>query len=340
MSVFDIFGKMRARTTALIDITPESVGVGYCAYPENDRPIMAYLSRMPAKTREGETIESATHRALQEIGEILIREGAPMLRRVADTGKADAVVVSISAPWQETRVAVESLEERSPFLFTQKHMQSLFADITPAPRRVIADISPIDVSINGYHVENPYGKPAERVSATMLISSVADSLSQEIASTLRALLHTNNIFLIASSSLIFQAVRIALPHERDYLILDAGTPDVSIALVRAGSIVAVSQVKDVIENEVHWPEEVHIALKKIGQGFPLPHSIIMIGSERRQAALAHALQNPGMIALWLSKDAPSIRLLKTEHFSPLLRQTFEGPPDPSLALMALYAEHA
>lgn len=332
-----LFGGTHAKSIACIDIGSDSIGMGYAFYRESDTPRVVYTLREPIEMRNGEKPEAAMLRTLQKAGEKLIREGAPELFRASGSGTADTILTSISAPWQETKVRVEELEEKTPFTFTHDSMDRVLARASRTePGRVLVDASPTSVLLNGYTSNAPYGKQCTRASVTVLTSTITEAVSLESARVLRTLFHTRNILLIAGASVRYQSVQVAFPHERDYLILDGSGPEVSLALVRHGHLAATIDLKGVIRNETHWPREVRIALKEIGQGFPLPHVIFMIGSEERSRALIDSLATPDVSVLWLSNDTPRVTRITPSHVHNLVRHTGGGYPDLILLLMALY----
>ncbi len=333
-----LFGVSHTKSVACIDIGSGSVGMGYAYYREGEIPRLVYALREPIEIRNGEKPEAAMLRTLQKTGEKLIREGAPALYRASGSGTADTVLASISAPWQETDVRVEELEEKTPFTFTHDSMDSILARASRTKAgRVLVDASPTSVLLNGYASNAPYGKECTRASVTVLTSTISESVSLESARVLRALFHTRNILLIAGASVRYQSVQAAFPHERDYLILDGSGPEVSVALVRGGHLAETVDLKGVIHEEAHWPREVRVAFKDIGQGFPLPRLIFMIGSEERARALVDALLLPDVSVLWLSNDMPRVTRILPSHLQSLVRQSGGASPDLVLLLMAHYA---
>jgi hypothetical protein len=205
----------KKESVVLVDIGTDSVAGAYAHYREGELPVLLYSRRLSVEVRENEPPEAAMLRALQALGEALIREGAPELARATSSGSIRAVLVSINAPWQKASVRIEHLEQEDPFIFTKSLLTKMLEKtgaITPG--KMLADESVIGTILNGYETNDPYGKEAHRASVTVLTSFIDKSVADSVLSTFRGLYHTKRVLPIAGSSLRYQAIRLAFPHER------------------------------------------------------------------------------------------------------------------------------
>lgn len=276
-------------------------------------------------------------RALQILGDALIRDGAPALVRSTGSGSADSVVVAIDAPWQKISVRTEQFEGREPFIFTRSLVaEKLEATAVVAPGKVLADQSVIGTILNGYETRDPYGKEVRRASVIALTSSIDESVAGSITSVLGGIYHTKHIESIAGSSLRYQALRKAFPHEHDVLILDATGPFTSVALMRRGLLVSISEVTSGTDAPDTWLESVRAELAELARRFPLPRTIFLLARESDTDALREALDTAKLGNLWLSDDPPRIVPVLANHITALVRQVSPAPPDLPLLLMALY----
>ena len=218
MSFFGILfqRKERAKSVVLIDIGANSVAGAYARYTEVELPTLLYTRRLPIEIWGEESHEHAMFCALEVLGSVLIREGAPTLARTIGNGRIDSVLVSVDAPWQETNVRTETFERKDPFVFT-KHMATTALEKTRAviPGRHFADESIISATANGYRTRDPYEKNIRHASLTVLTSLIHAEVAERIIKTLRDLYHAERVRLIAGTSLRYQAMRRAFPHERE-----------------------------------------------------------------------------------------------------------------------------
>ncbi|MEK7515385.1 MAG: hypothetical protein AAB555_00420 [Patescibacteria group bacterium] len=342
MSFFrNIFNPTNTESLMLIDISSGSVAGAYAHYKNGEAPSILYTRRMPIEIREGEQHEKAMLRAFEILGNALIREGAPVLARTTDSGHADTILVSVDAPWQETKVRTEYFERKMPFIFTKRMVATALEKTSvTAEGKILADESIIGTILNGYETREPYGKKAHRASIILLTSFIDEKISESIAESLRKLFHTKNILSIAGSSVRYQAMRTVFPHERDALILDAIGQLISIVLVRKGLLVAVAEVSDAIGVNIDsWVTEVINEFTKLAKEHPLPRTIFLLAQEKDILLLEKALNSAGLAGLWLSDNPPRIVPVKAGHISGSIKQVTTAPPDLQLLLMALYWQH-
>lgn len=342
MSFFgNIFNPTHAESLVLIDISASSVAGAYARYKDGEASSVLYTRRLPIEIREDEPHEKAMLRALEILGNALIREGAPVLVRATGSGRADTILVSVDAPWQETKVRTEYFERKTPFTFTKRMVSTALEKTSiTAEGKILADESVIGTILNGYETREPYGKKVNRASILVLTSFIDEKISESIAETIGKLFHTKNIFSIAGSSLRYQSMRTVFPHERDALILDAIGQLISVALVRKGLLVAVTEVSDTTaENSDSWVKEVTDEFTELAKEHPLPRTIFLLAHEKNISSLEHALNEAKLGGLWLSDNPPKIVPVRAGHVSGLIKQVTTAPPDLSLFLMALYWQY-
>lgn len=321
----------------LIDIGTGSVAGAYVLFTEGEPPALLYTRRLPIEIRQSEPHEDAMLRALGVLGNALIQEGAPVLLRHTGSGSADTVLVSVDAPWQKTLIRTEHLEQKTPFIFTKSLVASVLEKTRIMPAgQLLADESIIGTILNGYETHDPYGKEAHRASVVVLTSLIDERIAKGIQTTLQSLFHTKNILSIAGSSLRYQAMRVAFPHEKDALILDATGPLSTIALVRRDLLV------DVVEVPVHragtevWLKALTNEFSELAGRFPLPRTIFLLAHESDVNSLRQMLDAANLGKLWLSDNPPKIMSVLASHLSGVTRQTTSAPPDLPLLLIALY----
>lgn len=332
--------KKEIESVVLIDISADSVAGAYARYALNEQPALLYAQRVPIDLRRGEPRARAMLRALDTLGNALIREGAPALLRETGNGRADEVFVSIDAPWQNASVRTEYFEQKTPFTFSRDLVAAALAKTrTASPGQLLVDESIIGTILNGYETRNPYGKQAHRASIVVLTSLIDERVAESIHTTLQALYHTRNITSIAGFSLRYQALRIAFPHERDALIVDATGPLTSIALVRRGLLVEVTEVASAAADADAWLKKITGALTELAERFPLPRAIFLLAREPEISSLRATLDAADLGTLWLSDNPPTIVSVFGSHLIDAVRQATTTSPDLSLLLMALYYQH-
>lgn len=325
-----------AESVVLIDIGAGSVAGAYARYEEDEAPALLYTRRVPIEMREGEARERAMLRALEVLGGILVREGAPTLARATGSGRADVILVSIDAPWQKTSIRIEHIEQENPFIFTKSLVTKALENRAAVPEKLLVDESVIGTLLNGYETSNPYGKRAHRASVIVLTSLIEAKIAERVVSVLRSLYHTRHILTIASSSLRYQTMRAAFPHERNMLMLDATGPVTSVILVRNGFFVAVSEAADTDVESRSWVRTVTDEFAEIAKQYPLPRTIFLLARPSEMSSVRERLGAENFGSLWLSDNPPKIVPILANQIGGTIRQGTAAAPDLAITLMALY----
>lgn len=339
MSFFEkIFHKnKKGESVIVIDIGASGVAGAYVRYDEGELPTVLYSRTIPIELRMSEPREKSMLRALAGLGAILIKEGAPALTRATGSGRADNILVSVDAPWQETTVRTELFESKEPFTFTRSLVAERLEETSSATEeQMITDESIIGTILNGYETRNPYGKEASRASVIVLTSLIKRAVADSIVALLRSVFHTTSILPIAGSSVRYQAMRLVFPHEENAIILDAtGGTLVSLALVRKGLFSMLIQLQSSEEGR-GWLASVMSELGEIAKSFPLPRTIFLLAREPEIFTLREELEKADFGPLWLSDNPPKVVSVLRNHLSGMVRQLATDPADSILLLMALY----
>ena len=332
--------KHTAESVVLVDIGTNSVAGAYVRYTEQESPVLLYTRRVPIEIREGEPHGRAMLRALKVLGDILITEGAPVLARASGSGSVNTILVSIDAPWQETSVRTEYFERNTSFVFTKSLVtKALEKTAVAIPEKLLADESIIGTALNGYETANPYGKRAHRASVIVLTSLIEEKIAASIFSLLKSLYHTKRVLFISGSSPRYQAMRVVFPHERNALILDATGTLTSIALVRNGFFVALSEVAHSAIDSQTWVHEVVDECAEIAKNYPLPRTIFLLARESEISSLQEKLTTANFGSLWLSDNPPNIVSILASHLSGSIQHLTTASPDLMLLLMTKYYQH-
>lgn len=327
---------------ALIDIASDSVAGGYVRYEEGKTPEILYAKRVSI---ERGRIEAA----LAALGEMLTREGAPVLARITGSGSVASVLVSVGAPWQETRVRTERLQGKGEFTFTSRILaDALTKEAIDEGHRILADEIVVGTILNGYETKRPLGKRVSEADVIILASFIDREVAEVIARALRRLYHTREIRLASASALRYEALRRAFPHQKSYLIVDAGTTVTDITLVRRGLLAGVDDERagsssgtvSVLtkQSAPGWCANIEEGFNHLAKQQPLPHTIFLLTSEAARASCKQDLEKMPFASLWLSNDPPTVIPLAPSQI-PQVRFGDGAIPDLPLALLALSQEH-
>ena len=331
-----LFREQSDEVVILVDVGAGSVAGAYARFVARTEPSLIYSKRIAIEPHEGEERELAMERALGELGAALIGEGAPAALRAAGRGRADYILVSVSAPWESTALRDETFEKEKPFTFTRKMVRDALEHAAEVPDgKLLVDESIIGTILNGYATSQPNGKLAKRAIVIVLASLIDEPVARRVAFALRALFHHEKILSIAGSSLRYQALRSTFPHEEDALILDASGPEIAVSLVRGGLLVAVTEMPDGEAGSPEWIKEVQTALAELAKRYPLPRTIFLLADPGKGDGLARLLVAPEFDALWLSDEPPRVLTVAATQVQGIGNRS-GNEPDLALMLMARY----
>ena len=334
----NLFRRKRSESVVLIDISAGSIAGAHAHYSGNAAPVITYEKRVPIIAHSGEPPADSLMRALVVLNEALVREGIPALARVSGRGRIDTLLVSIGAPWQRTELHEERITDTKPFIFSRKLAVEALKRAARIPAgSTLVDESIISVRLNGYQTRNPYEHRAHRASIAVLVSFVDTELNGRVTRALHNSFHHYRMYAIAGSSLRYQAMRLAFPHERNVIIFDATSSEVAVALVRNGTLVAVSEEPAASEaGDAAWVVSVKMSFAELAAQYPLPQTVFLLAPESVAIAIQQAILSALSGLLWFSDRPPNIVNVRASQLLGPLTQTTGEASDLSLLLMALY----
>lgn len=244
LDAMNLFSRKTSRSVALLDIGSSSIAGAYIVYGSDGIPTFYYTVRLPIETREEAAIEDDMLRTLEALTDLLVKEGAPVLREAVGSGNVDEVVASIGAPWQETTVRTESIEEENGFVFTKSILKKATEANNPGitEGRIESGESVVATVLNGYETSQPIGKQVKRADVVILSSTLDKKVASDVERTLRRAFHSHEVSLTAFAPVAYQVLKDLYPHQKDFLILDVSGTATDLAFVKSGLLVDVKCV--------------------------------------------------------------------------------------------------
>lgn len=364
------FSKPKRTSSVLIDIGSASVAGAYAHAVDGTLPALYYTARMPIEKRAEETAETAMLRAFENLCSVLIREGAPALRRETGSARIDSILVSVAAPWQETKVRSESTQSGRPFIFTKAVMHDLVMRGADVPEgRVPTGQSVIATLLNGYEVIDPFNKKVSRAELVVLSSTIDKKVADALEQTVRKAYHTTAVSFVSFAPVAYTVFRDLYPHERDFLILDVSGEGSDLAFVKGGHLIDVgsiphgisslmSKAKEVARvsdpaylDPAHnaqfsahmekaqqaWLSGLTILLKTFAGKHALPRTLFLLADDDVRGYLVRALDNPAFHSVWLSDEPLRIVPVLPGQLASIVETKGVAVPDVFLAVLAAYS---
>jgi hypothetical protein len=246
-------------TTLFVDIGADRVAASLIHIPRGGKPFELYSEEQHISLRfEGETKDALAIVAgtLEEVLAKIQTEGLPVLREqgLMSHGKLAVYTVNcfFSSPWFVSQTRSIKIHNDKPMPLTRPMLdkivaserQSFNANVRSGTYAqnfkenvVVVEAKTMDVTLNGYRLNNPFGKPANDIVITLYLSVVGDALVQTIKQTVGNVLSYGRI-MFHTAPLVLQAAVRELPHATsDFLIMDMSGETTDIIISKKDSIV-------------------------------------------------------------------------------------------------------
>lgn len=364
------FFSKKAHGVLLIDITTSSVGGAYMVHRKDQQPVLCYTVRLPLEPLDKEELVDTLVRTLETLAQTLITQGSPQLHKEAGTGHIEMIVVSVSAPWQETKVRMVSIVEEFSFAFTRSLMERAARSAKTPIGKTVSDTAVISTALNGYKMDRPWGKHAERADMTVLTSLIDTSVQTRIRTTLRAAFHSHPITFAAAAPVAYAVINSLYPLQHDFLVVNIDGNSSGATLVKDRVIAGVATIplgthdllcagqaaaktsgdlldsrqeneefgKRVERAEQEWILELRGLLATLASEHPLPRAVFLLASADTRDYLKNLIDQSSLHTLWLSGEPLSVIALSPEHTATKIRTRGLAEADVPLALLALFFE--
>lgn len=336
--------RSKGTSVALIDISSSSVA-GALVRLEHGKaakpPMLCYTLRVPLDAGSGdrEALTAGALRALEAVGDRLVREGAPALRAAVGEGSVDRILVSLGTPWQEAQVETKSVQKDMPFTFTRSFAVEMLGgneavqgkDVT---RTVIATL------LNGYLTADPYGKEAKRAEVIVLTTSIDKTIIDPVEEILQKCFYTRDTRYVSSVESAYRSLQDLYPHEKDFLLLTITNEATEVVSVKRGHLTdtgAISCGARKFSSSKACADDLSGLLREFAARHALPRTIFILAEGDASEAAKEALNDPSLHALWLSDVPLSAVIVQPSQFSDLVKTKGLADGDARLDILALAA---
>ncbi len=368
-----LFSSTKKESVALIDIGSASVGGAYVHFSSYDRPSVYYTVRIPVEPRANEAILPAMLRSLAEVGQLLIAEGAPILRQETGSAHVHTILASVGAPWQSTSIRTEQIAPEKPFTFTQALLHETLTKTAQTPEGYLTSgESVIATSLNGYETNEPFGRRAKRADLVIISSAIEKIAAGEIETQLRHTFHTHTPELTAFAVVSYTVFRDLYPHQKDFIVLDVSGTNTDAAFIRHGVLVGVESVPQGLHDlmkaargshdevahippsgfiessantrfaervstaEAQWLQTLQTAFRDFAGKHPLPRTIFLLADADSRDFLKRILDTATLRTLWLSDEPLTIIPVVPGHLATYVQTKVAAEGDAYLTLLALF----
>lgn len=198
-----------ARYVILVDVESGSVAASWVKYVADKRPEILYTKRIPFKVQsvvDTDQMISALKRSLRELGTFLVPQ-AP--------AAPEKIIVMLSSPWYAAQVRSMHFAKTRPFVFSHKLATQMierelelfekgkmkeWKKFSSEHYTALEHIT-IETKLNGYKVNDPFGKKTINAELRAYFSMAPKFLIQLIEDALHTSFHTEVEFRTAPFAL-------------------------------------------------------------------------------------------------------------------------------------------
>jgi hypothetical protein len=243
-----LFGKKKKdELVAIFDIGSGSVGGAIVSFPlDESLPIIKKIVRTEIEyTNEKLDVNLFTKnmlKALNTTAEALYQ---------GKLGAPDRIVCVLASPMYSSETRVVKLNKEIPFIFThkiandllEKELKSIVSDYNKKSKTLYNEIEVMenhimDISLNGYYIQEPIGVRTKSVEMNMVFSFsqkfILDKIRKEMSRTFHEIPVYFSSFMVAS----YFAVRDKYISPDSYLLLDIGGEVTEVGIVSKGILKA------------------------------------------------------------------------------------------------------
>ena len=243
----------RGETILILDIGSGSVAGSFVNFSHAQNPRILYTNRVPIKIVEelkGERFKQEMFNALNILLLDLNKVGLSYLDKSSKNSIAK-IYFSHASPWFISQTKTIRIEKTSPFLVTKEFLSDILqkeeeefekANIS-ADDRVDKNNSPqvierklINVKLNGYKTQNPFGKKATIIELSLFLSLAESSVLQKIEELASKHFHIKEFIFHSFTLISFSAVRDMYERVSNFLLLDITGEVTDVSLIKSGSI--------------------------------------------------------------------------------------------------------
>jgi len=270
MNLFNFGKNKKEEVVAVLDIASASVGGMIIRTQKDQSPEILTSARVPVNFLLDVNFQAfwrSTRGSLEKV----------ISQMMKDSPKSpDRIFCVFSSPWFISQTRVVSVKRSEPFEITEsffdklvkneiKIFKSKWQSKTPRLNKEYSESEVLEhdimnVSLNGYQTQSPFGKKAQKIDASIYISLGIKKLKDEIEEIILENFGSEDISFHTVPLVVFTVLENIINPETGYLFVDIGGETSDISLVR----------KNILEETVSFPLGRNTLTRKTASRFKIP----------------------------------------------------------------------
>ncbi len=230
----------------VFDIGSASIGAAILVFDEEtDKISVLYDTRVfiafQKKFFKDKHLTVATISALKKAVQNIQDKGMKKIPNGSSKTKniIEDVYCIIGSPWYEAEIKNMKFTEDEPFTVSSKLISKILDEESKkfeTSKGKLMEKNIIQVLLNGYSTDDPYGKEALVVDTTLFFSTVSNDLQDKVKDVLETSFTVSDISFNTFALTSFSAVRDIFKTEKNFLLMDISGEITDIMLVRDETI--------------------------------------------------------------------------------------------------------
>lgn len=249
------FGRPKTDLALIFDIGSSSVGAAL-ALLEKDAPTRVFYTVREtislAETPEPERFFRDMLAALARVNAAVLKDGFRHIHLPKKRGshRIKHVAYVFSSPWCVTQTKIIGIDRKKSFAFTKNFVARIVAEHEKrfglatinarssdlADRLTVLERRIVHVSLDGYHVAQPYGKKARQAEISLFMSLAPKPVIDRISEVSLTTFHPRDTKMFSSPLVAFSMVRDSFHDIDDFTFLDLGGEISEVSVVKGGLI--------------------------------------------------------------------------------------------------------
>jgi len=252
MGMFSLFGK-REKISLVFDIGATSVGCGVVAIHDTKPPEVLYVTRSyfdQLGSIDPKRLFTSMIESLKVIDVKVAKDGIAVAKIKRNISSVSNVHFFVSSPWSLSRTKILTVRKNEPVKITksfvdnvlESELKSFVSSIGGSASNTnngleVLGQKVIDIKLNGYSVDKPYGKLASTMDISLFLSVIPKEVISKIEEITHKVFRHGEMHAAAFPLAAFSVIRDAYPELDDFMFIDISGPITDISAVRSGSMV-------------------------------------------------------------------------------------------------------
>jgi len=247
MSFLSFGGKQNAQPVLIVDIGSASVAAAIAIFTPGKIPTIVAASRAPIAFQEEFDVARFRLSMLDAVGTACGNVSRELTTRSGNKNLPRKAFVIFGSPWYASQTRIVSSTQSAPFRMTPvvldrltKREVDLFlkggdGGARGADARLMEQHM-IRIALNGYETNEPFGKEATSLTATLFISLCSQAVSERVAATIKKTFYSDTIEFHSFPFAAYDTIKNMKSAPDYFLHVDMGGEITDISLVERDAL--------------------------------------------------------------------------------------------------------